>query len=296
MEEIILQLTNPLQYLNGLVSGMLLFIMAAGLSLIFGQMNVINLTHGGYYLLGSYIGYAMVTRFDNFWLALVVAPVVVGVLGIVVERLLLRRVYGGNESHLKQVLLTFGIALIVSDVIEWQWGATPLALSPPELLGGTVPLFGVSFPIYRLVLIGFGLILALILWLFMERSRLGAIIRAGVSDATMVSGLGININRVFTGVFVFGTMLAALAGVIGAPIFAMRLGLDFDILVLTLVVVVLGGLGTLKGAFWGALIIGMADTLGKAVIPQFSLFIIFAVMAIVLLIRPSGLFGLEGQH
>ncbi|MEM7130655.1 MAG: branched-chain amino acid ABC transporter permease [Chloroflexota bacterium] len=296
MDEIFLQLFNPLQYLNGLVSGMLLFIMAAGLSLIFGQMNVINLTHGGFYLIGSYIGYSMVTRFDNFWLALLIAPIVVGILGIVIERFLLSRFYGGNESHLKQVLLTFGMALIIADFIEWQWGATPLAFDPPELLGGTLPIFGVSFPIYRLALIGFGLLLALALWLFLERSRIGAIIRAGVSDATMVSGLGININRVFTGVFVFGTMLAALAGVIGAPVFALRLGLDFDILVLTLVVVVLGGLGTLKGAFWGALIIGMADTLGKAIIPQFSLFIIFAVMAVVLLIRPAGLFGLEGQH
>ena len=284
-----------LQFLNGLVGGMLLFIMAAGLSLIFGQMNVINLTHGGFYLIGSYIGYSMVAQFGSFWLALLVAPLVVGLLGLLIERLLLRRFYG-EESHLKQVLLTFGIALVLADFIEWQWGATPLAIDPPTLLGGTLPIFGVSFPIYRLVLILFGLVLALLLWLFLERSRVGAIIRAGVSDATMVSGLGININRVFTGVFVFGTMLAALAGVIGSPIFQLYIGLDFEILVLTLVVVVLGGLGTLKGAFWGAFLIGMADTFGKALIPQFSLFIIFAVMAMVLLIRPSGLFGLEGQH
>lgn len=284
-----------LQFLNGLVSGMLLFIMAAGLSLIFGQMNVINLTHGGFYLIGSYIGFSMISRFGNFWLALLIAPLVVGTLGLLIERLLLRRFYG-EDSHLKQVLLTFGIALILTDLIEWQWGATPLAIDPPALLGGTLPLLGIQFPIYRLTLIAFGLLLALILWLFLERSRIGAIVRAGVSDATLVSGLGINIDRVFTGVFVFGTMLAALAGVIGAPIFQLYIGLDFEILVLTLVVVVLGGLGTLKGAFWGALLIGMADTFGKAIIPQFSLFTIFAVMAVVLLIRPSGLFGLTGQH
>jgi len=284
-----------LQFLNGLVGGMLLFIMAAGLSLIFGQMNVINLTHGAFYLIGSYIGYTMVNQFGSFWLALLAAPILVGMLGILIERLLLRRFYG-EDSHLKQVLLTFGIALVLGDFMEWTWGATPLAIDPPALLGGTLPIFGIQFPIYRLALIIFGILLAIILWIFLERTRIGAIIRAGVSDATMVSGLGINIERVFTGVFVFGTMLAALAGVIGAPIFSLYLGLDFDILILTLVVVVLGGLGTLKGAFWGALLIGMADTFGKALIPQFSLFIIFAVMAMILLIRPAGLFGLEGQH
>ena len=284
-----------LQFLNGLVGGMLLFIMAAGLSLIFGQMNVINLTHGAFYLIGSYIGYTMVNQFGSFWLALLAAPILVGILGILIERLLLRRFYG-EDSHLKQVLLTFGIALVLGDFMEWTWGATPLAIDPPALLGGTLPIFGIQFPIYRLALILFGILLAIILWIFLERTRIGAIIRAGVSDATMVSGLGINIERVFTGVFVFGTMLAALAGVIGAPIFSLYLGLDFDILILTLVVVVLGGLGTLKGAFWGALLIGMADTFGKALIPQFSLFIIFAVMAMILLIRPAGLFGLEGQH
>lgn len=282
-----------LQFLNGLVSGMLLFIMAAGLSLIFGQMNVINLSHGAYYLLGSYIGFTAVTRFGSFWLALIFAPPLVGIVAYFIERYLLRRFYG-SASHLKQVLLTFGIALVLGDSIEWIWGATPLAFSPPDLLGGQVPLFGIQFPIYRLTLIVFGALLAIGLWLFLERTRIGAIVRAGVSDAKMVSGLGINIERVFSGVFVFGTMLAVLAGVIGAPIFALYLELDFEILILAIVVVVIGGLGSLKGAFWGAMIIGLADTFGKAIIPEFALFIIFAVMAILLLIRPSGLFGLEG--
>lgn len=284
-----------LQFLNGLVSGMLLFIMAAGLSLIFGQMNVINLTHGAFYLIGGYIGYSIVSRSGSFWLALIVAPIVVGVLGIIIEQVLLRWFYG-KESHLKQVLLTFGMALVLGDVIEWRWGANALSVDPPALLGGTLPIFNIQFPIYRLTLIAFGLLLALLLWLFLERTRIGAIVRAGVSDATMVSGLGINIDRVFTGVFVFGTMLAALAGVIGAPIYQLYLGLDFEILILTMVVVVLGGLGSLRGAFWGAVLIGMADTFGKAYIPEFSLFIIFAVMALILLVRPAGLFGLEGQH
>jgi len=281
------------QFLNGLVSGMLLFTMAAGLSLIFGQMNVINLSHGAYYLAGSFIGYSIVTRLDNFWLALIIAPPIVGVLGYLIERYLLRRFYGG-DSHLKQVLLTFGIAIGLVDLMEWTWGSTPLVYQPPQLLSGQTQLLGVQFPIYRLSIIVFGALLAIGLWLFLERTRIGAIVRAGVSDAKMVSGLGINVEQVFAGVFVFGTMLAVLAGVIGAPIFSIYLGLDFEILILAVVVVVIGGLGSLKGAFWGAILIGVADTFGKAIIPEFSLFIIFAVMAVVLLVRPSGLFGLEG--
>jgi branched-subunit amino acid ABC-type transport system permease component len=281
------------QFLNGLVSGMLLFIMAAGLSLIFGQMNVINLSHGVFYLAGSYIGYTVVTRFGNFWLALFIAPSIMGIVGYFVERYLLRRHYG-HENHLKQVLLTFGIAVSLTAIIEWIWEALPLAYNPPALLSGRVLLLGVQYPLYRIALIIFGVTLALSLWLFWERTRVGAIVRAGVSDAKMVSGLGINIERVFAGVFIFGTMLATLSGVLGAPIYSVSLDLGFEILILAIVVVVIGGLGSLTGAFWGALLIGMADTFGKAFIPEFSLFIIFAVMAVVLLVKPSGLFGLEG--
>ncbi len=281
-----------IQFLNGLVSGMLLFIMAAGLSLIFGQMDVINLAHGGFYLLGGYIGLSMVRQFNNFWLALIIAPLIVGGLGLAIEYLFLRRMYGAHR-HLDQVLFTFGLALIASDLIQWTWGAYVESVPPPPLLSGQIPVFTVQFPIYRLSLIGFGLILALLLWLFLERTRIGAIIRAGVSDAQMVSGLGINIYLVFAGIFALGTALAALAGVVGAPVRTLYPGLDFEILILTLVVVVVGGLGTLKGAFLGSLLIGMADTFGKALVPQFSLFFIFAVMAVVLLIRPSGLFGLK---
>lgn len=288
MENLVIQL------LNGLVSSMLLFIMAAGLSLIFGQMNVINLTHGAFYLLGGYLGLTAVRTFDNFWLALIIAPLIVGGIGLFVEYFFLRRLYGGHR-HLDQVLFTFGLALIASDLIQWTWGAYVESVRPPLFLSGQIPVFSLEFPIYRLSLIVFGLILAVALWLFLERTRLGAIVRAGVSDAQMVSGLGINIHLVFAGVFALGTALAALAGVVGAPVRTLYPGLDFEILILTLVVVVVGGLGSLKGAFFGALLIGMADTFGKALWPEFSLFMIFAVMAVVLLIRPSGLFGLKGD-
>jgi branched-subunit amino acid ABC-type transport system permease component len=281
-----------IQLLNGLVASMLLFIMAAGLSLIFGQMNVINLSHGAFYLLGGYIGLTAMRQWGAFWPAVIVAPLLVGGLGLLVERFLLRRLYGGRH-HLEQVLLTFGVALILSDLIQWNWGAYVESVPPPALLAGQIPFFGLQFPIYRLAIIAFGLLLALGLYLFMGRTRLGAIVRAGVSNSQMVSGLGINIQRVFAAVFAVGTALAALAGVLGAPITSLYPGLDFEILILTVVVVVVGGLGSLKGAFLGALLIGMADTFGKAIIPEFSLFLIFAVMAAVLLVRPSGLFGVE---
>jgi branched-subunit amino acid ABC-type transport system permease component len=279
-----------IQLLNGLVTSMLLFVMAAGLSLIFGLMDVINLAHGAFYLLGGYIGLTAGRALGNFWLALIVAPLVVGGLGLLIEYFFLRRLYG-RQRHLEQVLFTFGVTLVVIDLTRATWGAFVEAVPSPALLAGQIALFHLQFPVYRLALIGFGLLLALLLWLLIERTRLGAIVRAGVSDAEMVSGLGIDVQRTFAGVFAFGTGLAGLAGVVGAPVFTLYPGLDSEILILALVVVVIGGLGTLKGAFFGSLIIGLADTLGKAALPELSRFILFAVMALVLLLRPAGLFG-----
>ncbi len=287
MENILIQL------LNGLVAGMLLFILAAGLSLIFGLMDVIALTHGAFYLLGGYVGLSVVRQFKDFWLALILAPLVVGLLGLALEYIFLRRLYG-RARHLDQVLLTFGIALITIDLTRAQWGAYVETFAPPALLAGQIRLLNTSFPVYRLALLAFGLLLALALWLLINRTRLGAIVRAGVSDAQMVSGLGINVNLVFAGVFALGCALAALGGVAGAPILNLYPGLDSEILILALVVVVVGGLGTLQGAFFGSLLIGLADTLGKAFLPEFARFLIFAVMAAVLLLRPAGLFGLKG--
>ncbi len=268
--------------------------MAEGLSLIFGQMNVINLAHGSFYMLGGYVGLTIVRQFESFWLALIVAPVVVGTLGAIIEYVFLRRLYGAHR-HLDQVLFTFGLALIAANLIRWHWGPYVVAVAAPSQLQGQVSFFGIQFPLYRLSIIAFGLTIAVLLWTFLERTRIGAIIRAGVSDARMVSGLGINIHLVFAGVFTLGSALAALAGVIGAPVHSLYPGLDFEILILTLAVVVVGGLGTIKGAFFGSLLIGMADTFGKALLPEFALFLIFAVMAVILMLRPSGLLGLQGR-
>lgn len=281
--------TFVIQLTNGVVFSLLLFLMAAGLSLIFGLMDVINLAHGTFYLLGGYIGLTVLRWTDSFWLALLLTPLVVGAVGLVLEITLLRRLYW--RGHLDQVLFTFGVALIGTDLMRWTWGAYVESMPPPALLSGQVNVMGIAFPIYRLTMIGLGLLIAVALWLSLERTRIGAIVRAGVSDSQMVSGLGINIDRVFAGVFAVGTGLAALSGVAAGPIVSLYPGLDFEILILAMVVVVVGGLGTLKGAFWGSLVIGMADTFGKSLLPQFSIFVIFVIMAVVLLVRPAGLFG-----
>jgi branched-subunit amino acid ABC-type transport system permease component len=281
-----------IQLLNGLVAGMLLFVMAAGLSLIFGLIDVVNLWHGALYLLGGYIGLTLIRSLGDFWLALLIAPLCVGLLGLVVEWVFLRR-WLGQRRHLDQVLFTFGLALITTDLTRAQWGAFVEKVPEPAVLAGRVLILNTEYPVYRLAILGFGVMLALALWLFIGRTRLGAIIRAGVADAQMVSALGINIQLVFAGVFALGTALAGLAGVIGAPVLNLYPGLDSEILILALVVVVVGGLGTLQGAFFGSLLIGLADTFGKAFLPEFARFIIFAVMALVLLLRPAGLFGVK---
>ncbi len=280
--------TLVIQLLNGLVFSLLLFLMAAGLSLILGLMDVVNLAHGGFYLFGGYIGLSMIRWLGNFWLALLVAPLVAGGVGLVLQILFLRRL---QSRHLDQVLFTFGLALIASDLIRWNWGAYVESVPPPPQLNGAVTLLGNQFPIYRLSLIVFGALMAAALLLLLERTRIGATVRAGVSDSEMVSGLGIDIGLVFAAVFALGTGLAALAGVAAGPITSLYPGLDFEILILALVVVVIGGMGTLRGALLGALLVGMTDSLGKALIPEFSLFVIFALMALVLLVRPQGLLG-----
>ncbi len=280
--------TLIIQLLNGLVFSLLLFLMAAGLSLILGLMDVVNLAHGAFYLFGGYIGLSMIRWFGSFWLALFIAPLVAGAVGLLLQILFLRRL---QSRHLDQVLFTFGLALIAADLMRWNWGAYVESVSAPPQLSGAVFILGNQFPIYRLSLIAFGVLMAAALILLMERTRIGATVRAGVSDAELVSGLGIDIDRVFAGVFVLGTALAALAGVAAGPVTSLYPGLDFEILILALVVVVIGGLGTLRGALVGAVLVGMTDTIGKAVIPEFSLFVIFALMAIVLLVRPQGLLG-----
>ncbi|HLY64035.1 MAG TPA: branched-chain amino acid ABC transporter permease [Chloroflexota bacterium] len=275
--------------LNGVAYGLLIFLLAAGLTLIFGMMDVINLAHGSFYMVGAYVGLTLVRITHSFWLALIVAPLVVALLGFVIETSLLRRLH--NRVQLDQVILTFGLAYMLAEAVKWIWGAQVQSLDPPDRLDGGSELLGNIYPTYRLFVIGVGLLVALLLWAIQQRTRIGSIIRAGVADKEMVGGLGINVGLVFTGVFVFGAALAAFSGVVAGPVLGLYQGMDSDTLIIALIVVVVGGLGTLTGAFWGGLLIGLADTFGKVLIPQFSLFLTFAVMGLILLVRPSGLFG-----
>jgi branched-chain amino acid transport system permease protein len=274
--------------LNGLAYGLLLFILAAGLSLIFGMMDVINLSHGSFYLVGGFLGVGLVDDLGNWWLALAVSVGIVAVLGIIAELSLLRPMY--NRDHLDQILLTFGLALIIEDASEWIFGTTIQSMSYPSTFSQSVSFLGVVIPSYRLMVIFVGLVLAVALYLLLERTRIGSIIRAGVSDREMVSALGFNITAIFGAVFVGGLALAGLAGFIGTPILGVYSGLDFEILILTLIVVVVGGLGSLTGALWASLLIGITQILGQAYFPSIAALIIYVVMAIVLLIRPQGLF------
>lgn len=278
------------QLLTGLAYGMLYFMIAAGLTIILGVMNVVNLAHGTIFMLGSYIAYTFISQQFSFWVALVLSIVVTIVLGVLIERLLIRQVYG---KEFEQVLLTFGLSFIISDTAKWYWGTELHTLTIPAFLDTSFAIGEMVFPIYRLFVVLVGCLIAALLWYLESKTRIGAIIRAGVDDRAMVGALGINVGLVFTGVFAFGAGLAGLSGVLGGPIIGMYIGMDSDILVTSLIVVVVGGLGSWKGSFIGAIIIGLLETFGKVWFPSLSMLTIFLLMMIVLIIRPQGLFGRE---
>jgi branched-chain amino acid transport system permease protein len=277
-----------IQALNGISFGMLLFLLAAGLSLIFGLMKVLNLAHGSYYLLGGYLGLTVLRFFDSFLLALLAAAVGVTILGVLMERYVLRRIYG---EVLRQALLTFGFLFIIADVALWIWGGNPQTLPKPEAFTGSLRMGAIVFPTYRLLVILVGVVTGLGLWWLQERTRLGAMIRAGVDDEEMAKGIGVNVPLLFTVVFALGAFLAAIGGIMGGVFVGVYPGADFEVLLLAFVVVIIGGLGSLKGAFVGGLVVGLIDNFGKALVPEFALFTVFVPMAIILAIRPTGLFG-----
>jgi branched-chain amino acid transport system permease protein len=279
------------QLLNGLVYGVLLFLMAAGLSLIFGLMNVVSLAHGSFFMLGAFFGLAIFKASGSFWLALILAPIPVIVVGVLMELLFLRPLY--RRGHMDQVLLTFGFTFVFLDLVQTVWGRMVQRLPAPQALQGIVHIGAGVFSVYRLFLIGFGFAIALLLWLFLERSRIGAMVRAGVDNAVMAAGLGANVPALFTGIFGFGIALAALGGIAAAPVLGLYPGMDSEILIPAFIVIVIGGMGSLRGAFVGSLLIGIADTFGKAYFQSIALFLIYLAMVAVLLIRPQGLFGIK---
>lgn len=278
------------QTLNGISYGMLLFLLAAGLSLIFGLMKVLNLTHGSFYLLGGYFGLAVINETGSFVLAVLAACLAVAGIGIVMERFFLRRFH---LEELPQALVTFGFLFIFSDLATVVWGGDPQTMPKPDIFDGSLQLGAFYYPTYRLFIIGFGLLVGALLWWLQDGTRIGAMVRASVDDEEVARALGINVSLLFTLVFALGAFLAALGGVMGGPIVGMYPGADFQVLLLGFVVVIIGGLGSLKGALFGGLIVGLLDNFGKVFFPELALFTIFAPMALILAIRPSGLFGRE---
>ena len=277
-----------IQSLNSLALGGVLFTLAAGFSLIFGLMRIANLSHGAYFMLGAYVGLSVIVRGYGFFAAILAAGVAVGLLGVVMERLILRRLVGNT---LGQVLATLGIAFIIADFSLWVWGGDPQSVAPPDFLAGSVKLFGQIFPLYRLGVLGFSIALAIALWMLMEKTRLGMMIRASVDDMQMARGIGIPASRLFSIVFCIGAALAGIGGVIAAPILSVYPGMDADMLPLALVVVILGGLGSLAGAFIGSFVIGFIYSFGQALFPDLAYIILFLPMVIILALRPRGLFG-----
>ncbi|WP_376095085.1 branched-chain amino acid ABC transporter permease [Roseomonas sp. CCTCC AB2023176] len=295
------------QVLNGLQYAALLFLLASGLTLIFGVMNVINLTHGSFYMVGAFTGAWAYVRTGSFGAALVAALAGAAVYGIVIERLVMRHLY--RRDHLDQVLATFGLTLFTNELVSLVFGRTPPRVDVPGFLRGTVEVLpGLPYPLMRLALIGAGLLVGLLLWLLISRTRLGMLVRAGADDQEMVDALGVDTRLLFAGVFAIGALLCGFAGAMAAPLLAVEVGMGERILITTFVVIVVGGVGSIRGAALGAFLLGMADSFGRTFVPPalgavlpgwiaadlaagLVTAIAFAVMAIVLIVRPKGLLG-----
>lgn len=276
------------QLMNGITFAALLFLLASGFTLIFGLMRVVNLTHGALYLVGGYVGLTVIRSTGNFFIGVIAAAVAIGLLGVAIERGLLRFVRG---SELPQVLLTIGLAFIMADLSLVIWGGDPVSIPVPGFLSGSITMGDLTYPKYRMFVVVVGALVAAVLWYLQAKTRLGAIVRAGVDDIEMVDALGINIRLVFSGVFLVGAALAGLTGVMGGAFLSLYPGADSEILLLGLVVVIIGGMGSLEGAIVGSLAVGLLDTFGKALFPELAYFTIFGPMAIMLALRPTGLFG-----
>ena len=281
------------QFMGGLTTAMFLFLIASGLSLVFGIMRVINFAHGSFYMLGAYLAWQAMQWLHpiggNFWLAALVAAVVVGVLGAVVERLFFRSLYGREELY--QLLFTYALVLILGDAAKFLWGTGQLSVSTPPVLAGGVQIFGSTQPLYSLFIIAIGPAIAFGGWLVLNRTGVGRLVRAAQMDREMLDALGANVGTIYTGMFVFSSFLAGLSGALVTPIQSIVPGMDVLIIVQAFIVVVIGGMGSFWGTFWGSVIYGEVLSFGILIFPGFSLFSVFALMAVILIVRPWGLFG-----
>ena len=279
------------QTLTGFSFAAILFLLASGLSLIFGVMNIVNISHGSYYMLGGYIGLSIYRLTNNFFISLIGAGLAVAAIGIIMQRFFLNRF----ADNFPQVLMTMGFALVFRDLALLIWGGDPYSFPAPSFLQHSVPIGNVLFPTYRLAVIFLSIAVAIGLWLFNEKTSFGAQLRATVDDREMASGIGVNVLLVSGLMFGLGAFLAAFGGVVAAPFFGIYAGADFEVLPLAFVVVILGGMGSLKGAAVGSIMVGLLDNWGKALFPDFSYFTIFLPMAIILAVKPTGLFGIKAN-
>jgi branched-subunit amino acid ABC-type transport system permease component len=282
-----------IQSLSGVTYAMFLFLIASGLSLIFGILRVLNFAHGSFYMVGAYLTYSFVSLFvdapGHFWLAVLCASLSIALIGGVIERLFLRRLYIREE--LNQLLFTYALVMVLGDFAKIIWGTGQLSVPRPAVLKGAVQILGQYFPEYNIFVICIGLAIALVFWLILNRSRWGRIIRAAALDREMVSSLGIDVNRLFTVVFVVGSWLAGLGGALVAPIGAIVPGMDVEIIINVFIVVVIGGLGSFWGTLLGALVLGQVISFGILILPRLAIVFIYILMTVVLIIRPWGLLG-----
>ena len=282
------------QTLNGVQLGVMLFLMSAGLTLVFGIMNLINLAHGALYMLGAFIAATVADKSGSFLLGAVVAVVATAAIGALLEVALLRRFY--HRSHLDQVLVTFGLILVFNETTQLIWGAVPMRFNLPDAVAGSIELFpGMNYPVFRLVILGVGLVVGLLLYVMIMRTRIGMWVRAGASNRAMASAIGVNVEMVFIGVFAAGAALAGLAGLMAGPILAVQVGMGEPVLILALVVTVIGGIGSINGALVAAIMIGLIDTFGRVLLsPALGSMVIFLAMAVILAWKPKGLFPVHG--
>jgi branched-chain amino acid transport system permease protein len=279
----------PVFFLHGLAYAGLLFLVSAGLTLVFGMMNVLNFAHAAMYMLGAYFSYTILQATDQFWLSLMVCPVLLFVVGALIERFLLRRVH--VYGHLHELLLTFGLAYIITEVVKWAWGNFPLAVNIGGFLGDTVEIIGITYPVYRIFIFVCAVFVGTLMALILYKTRLGIILRAAVNDSEMVNALGFNVPLVFMGVFAFGAALSGFAGVIAGPLLSTYPGMAHEILIDAFVVIVVGGFGSLGGAVIASLLIGELQSFGVLLFPKLSVALVYLLMAVVLIVKPSGLFG-----
>ena len=279
-----------IQTFNGVSYGALLFLVGSGLSLIFGVMRIVNLSHGSYFLLGGYVALSVIWTTGSWYLAIPVAGIAIAMVGLVMERLFLRPL---GFDPLRQVLLTVGFAFLFQQAALDIWGGNNMEIHPPSALTHSVVIGGLYFPLYRIFMIVVALVIGVATWLVIEKTRLGAAVRATVDDAQMARGVGIDTNRISMLIFALGAFLAALGGVIGGAFLGVYPGLDFEMLPLAFAVVIIGGMSSLGGAAIGAMLVGLADNFGKALFPELAYFTLYAPMVLILAIKPTGLFGRE---